>query len=209
MSTARPHASVVADHVDSSSTLTSLTEAGEPGCDARLDVMDSRISTDASRSSGRTRRNWVLAGGIVVVVVALDQLTKLWAVAEVSDGPIDVVGDFVQLVLVRNAGSAFSLLSTAGITPLIALLAIGVAIFLVRLLARSDDVWLTVALALILGGALGNLSDRIFRSPGFLRGEVVDFVSVGSFPVFNVADAALDVGIVLLLVVSFRRPGKP
>lgn len=171
--------------------------------------MDSNISTEAPPSRRAAPRNWILAAGIVVAVLAFDQLTKLWAVAVLADGPVHIGGDSVRLVLLRNAGGAFSLLSNAGVTPLIALLAVGVAIYLVRLLIRSDDVWLTVALALVLGGALGNLSDRIFRSPGFLRGEVVDFVSIGTFPVFNAADAALDVGIVLLLILSFRRPSTP
>lgn len=181
---------------------------GQPR-DATLELMDSNISTEAPPSRRAAPRNWILAAGIVVAVLAFDQLTKLWAVAVLSDGPVHIGGDWVRLVLLRNAGGAFSLLSNAGVTPLIALLAVGVAIYLVRLLIRSDDVWLTVALALVLGGALGNLSDRIFRSPGFLRGEVVDFVSIGTFPVFNAADAALDVGIVLLLILSFRRPSTP
>lgn len=181
---------------------------GQPR-DGTLELMDSNISTEAPPSRRAAPRNWILAAGIVVAVLAFDQLTKLWAVAVLSDGPVHIGGDWVRLVLLRNAGGAFSLLSNAGVTPLIALLAVGVAIYLVRLLIRSDDVWLTVALALVLGGALGNLSDRIFRSPGFLRGEVVDFVSIGTFPVFNAADAALDVGIVLLLILSFRRPSTP
>jgi signal peptidase II len=147
-----------------------------------------------------------LAIGIVLAVVALDVLTKVWAVSALSDGPIDLIGDTVRFDLVRNPGGAFSFLSGAGVTPLLALLAIGVTIYLVRLLGRADDRWSVVALALILGGALGNLLDRIFRSPGFLRGEVVDFVSVGWWPTFNVADSALSVGIVLLLVCTLLRP---
>lgn len=146
---------------------------------------------------------------IVAVVVVVDQLTKVWALANLADAPINVVGDFVRLLLARNPGGAFSFLSTAGVTPLLAVLAIGVAVFLVRLLARSNDVWLTVALALVLGGALGNLLDRIFRSPGVLRGHVVDFISIGSFPVFNVADSALTVGIAVLMICSVRRPTGP
>jgi signal peptidase II len=75
-----------------------------------------------------------------------------------------------------------------------------VAYFLVRTVRRTHDTLLVVALSLVLGGALGNLIDRIFRSPGFLRGAVVDFVHVGSFPTFNVADAAITVGAVLVVV---------
>jgi signal peptidase II len=144
--------------------------------------------------------------GIVATVVSVDVLTKTWAVAALSDGPVDVVGDTVRFDLVRNPGGAFSFLSGAGVTPVLAILAVGVTIYLVRLLGRTDDRWMVVALALILGGALGNLVDRVFRSPGFLRGEVVDFVSVGWWPTFNVADSALSVGIVLLLVCTLFRP---
>lgn len=150
----------------------------------------------------------MLAAGIVLAVLVMDQLTKIWAVAALSDAPIHIAGDSVRFLLARNPGGAFSFLSTAGVTPLLAILAIGVTVFLVRLMARNDDVWLTLALALVLGGALGNLSDRIFRSPGLLRGRVIDFVAVGRFPVFNVADASLTVGIAILLVCSFRRPAN-
>ena len=75
-----------------------------------------------------------------------------------------------------------------------------VAYFLVRAVRRTEDTLLVVALSLVLGGALGNLIDRMFRSPGFLRGAVVDFVHVGSFPTFNVADAAITIGAILVIV---------
>jgi signal peptidase II len=150
----------------------------------------------------------VLAAAIVVVVVVLDQLTKIWAVAALSDEPIDIVGDTVRFQLARNAGGAFSFVSGAGVTPVLALIAIGVAIYLVRMVGRAEGRLMLVALALILGGALGNLCDRFVRSPGFLRGEVIDFVSVGLWPIFNVADSALSIGIVLLLVASFRSPAS-
>ncbi|HZJ27889.1 MAG TPA: signal peptidase II [Acidimicrobiia bacterium] len=166
------------------------------------------MRTDASHPRDASRRTWVLAAGIVLAVLVMDQLTKIWAVAALSDAPIHIAGDSVRFLLARNPGGAFSFLSTAGVTPLLAILAIGVTVFLVRLMARNDDVWLTLALALVLGGALGNLSDRIFRSPGLLRGRVIDFVAVGRFPVFNVADASLTVGIAILLVCSFRRPAN-
>ena len=70
---------------------------------------------------------------------------------------------------------------------------------------RARDRLTVVALSLVLGGALGNLTDRIIRSPGFLRGEVVDFVHVGSFPSFNVADSAITIGAILLVIAAFRE----
>jgi signal peptidase II len=147
------------------------------------------------RSSSRRR---LLAGAIVVGIVALDQLTKAWAVATLDDGPVGIVGDDIELRLSRNTGGAFSLFQ--GFTPLLAVVAIVLTILLVRALHRTDDTWIVVALALVLGGAIGNLIDRAARSPGFLRGAVVDFVSVGGFPTFNVADSAITVGAVLLVL---------
>lgn len=147
-----------------------------------------------------------LAAAIVVAVVVADQLTKIWAVAALSDTPIDVIGDTARFQLARNSGGAFSFASGAGVTPVLAIIAIGVAVFLVRMVGRTDDPLMVVALSLILGGALGNLTDRFVRSPGILRGRVIDFISVGRFPIFNVADSALTIGIVLLVVASFRSP---
>ena len=140
----------------------------------------------------------VLATSIVVGVVLLDLSSKVWAVHELADGPVDVFGDDIGFRLARNTGGAFSLFQ--GFTPLLAVVAGVVAFFLVRTVRRTEDTLLVVALSLVLGGALGNLIDRVFRSPGFLRGAVVDFVHVGSFPTFNVADASITIGAVLVVV---------
>lgn len=149
------------------------------------------------------RRGLLVAAAIVLLVLAIDQVTKAWAVAALSDGPINIVGTTVQLVLVRNPGSAFSLIQ--GFTPLLAVVAIGIAVVLVRMLRKASDPFLIVALSLVLAGALGNLIDRLVRSPGFLRGHVIDFVKISVWPVFNVADAALTIGVLLLLWWSWRR----
>jgi signal peptidase II len=139
-----------------------------------------------------------LAGGVLVA----DQVTKSWAVNALADTPIHVIGDFAQFQLTRNSGAAFS--SFTGATPLLALMAIGVSVALVRIAARTPETWLVVGLSLVLGGALGNLSDRIFRDPSFLSGHVVDFVDVGRWPVFNVADSAITIGAIVLIVRSLR-----
>jgi signal peptidase II len=144
----------------------------------------------------RVRGWWVAA--TVVAIVVLDQLTKVWAVAALSDAPIEIVGDTIEFRLTRNPGGAFSRFQ--GMTPVLAIGAVIVTVFLVRALRRTSDRVVVVALTLVLGGALGNLVDRILRSPGFLRGHVVDFVSVGSFPVFNVADSCITIGAILLIV---------
>jgi signal peptidase II len=144
----------------------------------------------------------VLATAIVLGIVAADQLSKLWAVRELADAPVSIIGSDVSFELTRNTGSAFSLFQA--FTPLLALIAIGVAVLLVREVRRSRDPLMIVGLSLVLGGALGNLADRLFRSPGFLKGAVVDFVHVGRFPTFNVADSAITIGAVLIVIWAVR-----
>lgn len=152
-------------------------------------------------NDGAERARPGLAAAIVVGVVALDLVTKTWAVAALADGPV-VLFDDVGFALARNTGGAFSLFQ--GFTPLLAIVAGFVAFLLVRAVRRTGDLLLVVALSLVLGGALGNLIDRVFRSPGVLRGAVVDFVHVGSFPTFNVADASITVGAGLVIVWAIR-----
>ncbi len=144
----------------------------------------------------------LLIVGLVLFVVVLDQITKALVVRHLSDEPLSIIGDTVEFRLSRNPGGAFSILT--GFTPLLAVLAAIVAVVLVRVAQRAKDPVMVVALSLVLGGALGNLLDRVFRAPGFLRGEVVDFVRVGAFPSFNVADSAITIGAVLLLVWGWR-----
>jgi signal peptidase II len=166
-------------------------------------VPSDAASTDlpTGRSDRRTGRPG-LATAIVLGVVIADQLSKLWAVRQLADGPVSIFGDGVSFELTRNTGSAFSLFQA--FTPLLALIALGVAVLLVREVRRSRDTLMIVGLSLVLGGALGNLADRVFRSPGFLEGAVVDFVHVGRFPTFNIADSAITVGAVLIVIWAIR-----
>jgi signal peptidase II len=152
-------------------------------------------------ASSRPAPRW-LAPTVVLGVVVLDQLTKVWVVATLSDGPLSIIGNDVELHLTRNSGGAFSLFTNA--TILLALVAIVLSVVLVRAVRRAQDLVSVLALSLVLGGALGNLTDRIARSPGFLRGEVVDYVRVGSFPSFNVADSAITIGAILLILLALR-----
>ena len=139
---------------------------------------------------------------IVATIVVLDQVTKSWIVATHSSVPLEIVGHDIEFRVARNSGGAFSTFTNA--TIVLAVLAIGLSIWLVRTLRRSTDRATVITLSLVLGGALGNLADRVFRSPGVLRGHVVDFIKVGSFPSFNVADSAITVGALLLVLMSFR-----
>ena len=139
----------------------------------------------------------------VLVVVALDQLTKQLALSALDDGPIELVGS-LQLRLTTNDGAAFSLGS--GKTTWIALVAIGVSIVLTRFGLQAERRIVAVGWGTIVGGALGNVVDRLFREgDGFLGGHVIDFVDLGWWPVFNLADSALWVGIGLLVLGS-REP---
>jgi signal peptidase II len=166
-------------------------------------VANGAAETDGSERI-RRRTIWVVV--TVVAIVVADQLTKVWAVAALSDGPTILVGDGddLRLELARNSGSAFS--GFQNFTPILAVLAIVITIFLARAVRMATDKWIVVGLTLVLGGALGNLMDRIFRSPGFLRGHVVDFVAVGWFPVFNVADSCITIGAIVLIVRTLFAP---
>lgn len=133
----------------------------------------------------------------VVAIATLDQLTKSLAVAHLRRGePVEVIGTLVRFDLTSNSGGSFSMLQ--GSTPLLAIGALAASIYLVHLVRTTDDRLTVVALGLLLAGALGNLSDRIFRAPGVLRGEVVDFIRIPRWPTFNVADMAVTFGGVLL-----------
>jgi signal peptidase II len=152
----------------------------------------------------RTRLLLALAAGVLVA----DLITKLIVVATIEQGEdIRVLGGALYLTYLRNSGAAFSF--AEGWTILFSLVAVVVAVIIVRTARRLYSTAWAVALGLVLGGALGNLIDRIFRGPGFLRGEVVDFLSVfgpdGSvFPVFNVADSAIVCGGILGALLALR-----
>lgn len=138
----------------------------------------------------------------------MDQATKAWAVTRLSDDRVvRIAGDWFDLRLARNSGAAFSILT--GATPVVVVLALVITVVLVRVLRRAAGTPLVVALSLVLGGAVGNLVDRVLRAPGPLRGEVVDFIRVGAWPLFNVADAAVTVGAIGVVLLHLRPPRAP
>jgi signal peptidase II len=145
----------------------------------------------------------LLAGLAAALVVIADQATKAWAVEALADGQIVIIEDWLNLRLVFNTGASFSFFAKGG--AVIALLVVAVVVmifFALRDAGRRID---AVALGLELGGAIGNLIDRVFRADGFLDGAVVDFINVPFFATFNVADIAINVGVALLLVGAFIR----
>lgn len=152
----------------------------------------------------RTRLLLAIAAGVLVV----DLVTKLVVVATIAPGDnIRVLGGLLYLTQWRNAGAAFSF--AEGATLLFSLVAVAVAVVIIRTSRRLYSTGWAVTLGLVLGGAVGNLTDRIFRAPGFLRGGVVDFLSVFGpngqhFPVFNAADSAITCGAVLGALLALR-----
>ncbi|WP_075726786.1 signal peptidase II [Corynebacterium aquilae] len=139
---------------------------------------------------------------IALVVVALDQLSKWLILATQTPGvPTPVIGDFARLYLTFNSGAAFSMGSghTWIFTLIQAAFVIGVAIASRYITSPAN----AIGAALIAGGAAGNLIDRLFRAPSFGFGHVVDFISIGNFAIFNVADSAITCGAALLVLLSF------
>jgi signal peptidase II len=159
------------------------------------------LSGPEPRRPGATRL--AVAGAVACCVVTVDQLTKSWAVSRLSNGDIHVIWK-LDLVLEYNSGSSFSF--AQGWAPVIGgAAAVVVAILLVMVRhARSNAV--AVALGLVIGGALGNLSDRVFRSH---HGAVVDFIALHFWPTFNVADSCVVVGSILLVVLLWRSQPEP
>nr|WP_256981222.1 MULTISPECIES: signal peptidase II [unclassified Rhodococcus (in: high G+C Gram-positive bacteria)] len=138
---------------------------------------------------------------IAAVILLFDLVTKILVVHYVEPGnPIEIVGDVVTLRLVRNPGAAFSM--ATGMTWLLTVVAVAVVIGVIKIGRTLRSAWWALGLGLVLGGALGNLIDRFFRAPGPFQGHVVDFVSVGWWPVFNVADSSIVCGAILLVVLS-------
>ena len=150
---------------------------------------------------GMTPRTAAFVTGACVLVA--DQLTKWWAATVLPGDPISLIGDFLQLRYVTNSGAAFSLLQGSG--SIIALVAIAVVVFIVIVVRTVPYRPEAISLGLVLGGALGNLTDRLFRGPGLLDGEVVDFVDFSFFPAFNVADSAITIGAAFALILAFTR----
>ena len=148
-----------------------------------------------------SRRQALLAVVIAAAVVLFDQLTKHWAVHRLSGGrTVDVVGS-LRFNLTYNSGMAFS--RGKGLGPVIGVIALVVIVALLASLRRNGSILSTVGLGLVIGGAVGNILDRLFRDGnGFLGGTVVDFIDLQWWPVFNVADSAITVGGIILVVGS-------
>jgi signal peptidase II len=148
--------------------------------------------------------------GVAAFVLAADAITKALVAVHLRSGePVHVLGNILLLNLLRNPGAAFSV--GTGDTIVFTAIALGVVIYIVRTARNLRSVGWAITLGLLLGGAMGNLGDRIFRAPGLFRGNVVDWIELTRYwPVFNLADSAIVCGgilTVLLATFGYRLDG--
>jgi signal peptidase II len=172
-------------------------------------------SNDADPSApipvGRDSRRWVVIAVVTAFMVAADQLSKHWAVGRLSSpgSRVELVGG-LEFRLAFNQGMAFSRFSNSG--PLIAVAALVIVAAVIWFARQLPGTFSWVVVGCVAGGALGNVLDRMFRTPapgnpaGFLRGAVVDFIWTSWWPTFNVADSAVVVGGILLAIIAWRLP---
>jgi signal peptidase II len=184
------------------------TSAGSPSSpdSTEPDPDTGEPETDTAAGSGVRPRSWKLTAVFVVVglvVLGLDQLTKVLALRHLTPGdPVDVIGTFLRFNLIRNPGAAFSLGSD--FTPVISTIQILVAIAVVWFSRRLGSAGWAVAFGFLFGGAVGNITDRVFREPSPFHGHVVDFLQLPHWAIFNVADMAVTSAAVLLVIQTLR-----
>jgi signal peptidase II len=172
---------------------------------------DSPAPSDGAPEGSLAVRHAGLTTLLVVaaaLVVAADQASKYLVVRDLTENvPVPVISGWLQLHLIRNSGAAFSM--ATGMTWVLTLIAITVTVVIVRISRTLGSRWWALALGLLLGGALGNLTDRLLRAPGFGRGHVVDFIEYLkfpfiAFPIFNVADSCIVIAAALIALLGLR-----
>ena len=152
------------------------------------------------RLSSLSKRLYLIAWAIWLI----DLATKSWALANLdSRNPVKIIGSFLQLTLIKNSGAAFSFAEGATVlfTIFACIVVAAISFFAPKLTSKG---W-SVVLGLALGGILGNLTDRIFREPGFFTGHVIDWIELPNWPVFNVADSAIVVAAVIAVLLSIKN----
>ncbi|WP_241002822.1 signal peptidase II [Streptomyces sp. CB01881] len=160
-------------------------------------------ATPAEQETPRGRRRIGVLMTVALVAFLIDLGTKLLVVARLENhAAIKVVGDVVTFQVIRNSGAAFGM--GQALTIVFTVIAASVIVVIWRIARRLYSLPWAIALGLLLGGALGNLTDRLFRAPSAFRGHVVDFISVQHFAVFNLADSAIVCGGILVVLLSFR-----
>ncbi|WP_323961499.1 signal peptidase II [Arthrobacter sp. JZ12] len=141
-----------------------------------------------------------------VVAYIFDQLTKIWVVSTMEEGQItEVFPPLLSWHFIRNSGAAFSI--GTEITWVFTIIMVLVSAAIITQIRKVASWGWAVALGLVLGGALGNLTDRLFREPAFGQGHVVDFIALPNFAIFNIADSAVVSGVVLICLLTLRGVG--
>ncbi|MFI9049755.1 signal peptidase II [Streptomyces sp. NPDC053427] len=158
---------------------------------------------EPEQKAGRGKRRILALLVVAAVVYALDLSSKLLAVAKLEHhAPVEVIGTLLRFTVIRNRGAAFSM--GEALTIFLTIIAATVIVVIARIARKLYSLPWAIALGLLLGGAFGNLTDRIFRSPGVFKGAVVDFIAPAHFAVFNLADSAIVCGGILIVFLSFR-----
>jgi signal peptidase II len=166
-------------------------------------VLTKSDSSAVSTPAGAPRRRLPLLLVVAGVVLIADVVSKQLVVAHLSNrAPVNVIPSVLDLELTRNPGAAFGF--AAGATVIFSVVAVAVVVFIGRASRRLASAGWAWALGLLLGGALGNLGDRLFRDPGPLRGHVVDWIHLHHWPVFNLADSGIVIGGILAVLLSMR-----
>lgn len=143
------------------------------------------------------------AVGPAALVVLIDQVTKLWARASLVGSPIEVIPGILRFAVTENTGAAFGLFRGAGtVIALAAVVAVVVILLAFKSAERRYDI---VCLGIVMGGAVGNLIDRMTRGEGLLDGPVTDWIDPSFFATFNIADSAITIGVALLLLGALRK----
>ncbi|WP_030616806.1 signal peptidase II [Streptomyces sclerotialus] len=183
--------------------ITGTPESGpEPGQGDGGEAGQGAAETGAT-AAPRGRRRITALLIVALVVYLLDLGSKLLVVAKLEHhAPVQVIGTLLQFEVIRNRGAAFSM--GEALTVFLTLIAVAVIVVIFRVARKLYSLPWAIALGLLLGGAFGNLTDRIFRSPGVFQGAVVDFIAPAHFAVFNLADSGIVCGGILIVLLSFR-----
>lgn len=178
--------------------------AGSGGAASDADGGAEDVPEDgAGAEQPRGKRRIAILFAVAALAYALDLISKMIVVAKLEHHePIEIVGEWLRFVAIRNAGAAFGI--GEAFTVIFTVIAASVIVVIIRLARKLYSLPWAVALGLLLGGALGNLTDRIFRAPGVFEGAVVDFIAPKGFAVFNLADSAIVCGGILIVLLSFR-----
>jgi len=177
--------------------------AGEPSPDVTPVSAPETIEAPGGDGTPAQPSRLTLSLAVAAIVLVLDQWSKRWALNALDDGRAHHVIWTVDWNLTFNSGMAFS--RAQGIGPYIGAVALIVIVVMLLSLRRSGGLVSAIAVGLVVGGAVGNIADRLFRGPGWLKGSVIDFIDLRVWPIFNVADMGVTIGGVLLVLAAIGR----